>query len=82
MERLDPKFGEDWPTENEDIDHYLTLISSKIVKILRFWTKFGSDNDRFLQVIQKRKIPDSSLRIYLLIIKAFCRSISVFHNKF
>ena len=33
MERLNPEFGDDWQTENEDIDHYLTLISSKIVKI-------------------------------------------------
>ncbi len=50
MKRLNPEFNEDWLSENEDIDHYLTLISSKIVKILRFWTKLGSDNDRFLHI--------------------------------
>ena len=35
MERLNPEFCEDWQTKYENIDHYLTLISSKIVKILR-----------------------------------------------
>ena len=37
-------------TENGEIDHYLTLIFSQIVEILRFWTKLGSDNDRFLHI--------------------------------
>ena len=32
MERLNPEFDEDWPTEYEEIDHYLTPISSKIVR--------------------------------------------------
>ena len=50
MERLNPEFGEDWPTEYEEIDHYLTPISSKIVRFWQFWTKLGSDNDRFLHI--------------------------------
>ena len=50
MERSNPEFGEDWSTENEEIDHYLTLISSKTVEILRFWTKLGSDNDQFFLI--------------------------------
>ena len=50
MERLNPEFGEDWPTVYEDIYHYLILILFKIVKILRFWIKLGSDNDWFLLI--------------------------------
>ena len=36
MERLNLEYGEDWPTEYEEIDHYLTPISSKIVRFRRF----------------------------------------------
>ena len=50
MERLNLEYGEDWPTEYEEIDHYLTPISSKIVRFRRFLTKLGSDIDRYLHI--------------------------------
>ena len=59
MERLDPEFGEDWATEYEEIDHYLTPILSKIVRFRQLLTKYASDNDWFLHIslVHVHKIP-------------------------
>ena len=42
MERLNPEFGEDWPTEYEEIDHYMSPISSKSQHLDDFGRFLGS----------------------------------------
>ena len=41
IERLNPEFGEGLRTEYEDIDHFLTLISSKTSKSYDFGRNWG-----------------------------------------